>query len=213
LANDDLILVKKNISVKQVFNVTLVVFLIGLFFSRLFFVIINPDPIFYSVLGFLVFPYFPGLSLIGGIIGVILALLIISKYKKFPSLRIFDFYAMALVYVLPLGWLLYIIFSNNFSTGFLVRLVFYILLFICFNFFLYPKSTRFELKDGSKALIFLIFFSLISLLTIAINNPGLEAFKSSKENMVSIAILTISSLIFIKNELLGKANLIKWKKN
>jgi len=120
---------------------------------------------------------------------------------------------MAIVYVLPLGWLLYIIFSSNFSTGALIRLVFYILLFVGFNFLLYPKSTRFELKDGSKGLIFLIFFSLISLLTVAINSPGIEAFNNSKENIVNICILILSFVFFVKQEILGKVDIKKWKKN
>lgn len=165
------------------------------------------------MLGFLVFPYFPGLSLIGGIIGGILTLILYARFKKFPASRVFDFYAMALVYVLPLGWLLYIIFSSNFSTGALVRLVFYILLFIGFNFLLYPKSSRFELKDGSKGLIFLILFSLISLFTVAINNPGIEAFKGGKENIMNLIVLVLSLVIFIKQEVIGKVSLKRWMKN
>jgi len=212
LANDDQALIKKNISLKEVFNSTLIVFVIGLFSARLFYIIFYPDSIFYSILGFLIFPYFPGLSLTGGILGGILALALYSRFKKFPSLRIFDFYAMALTYVLPFGWLMYMIFSTNFSTGALVRLVLYILLFVGFNFLLYPKSSRFELKDGSKGLIFLVFFSLISLLTATINSPGIEAFKGNKENFVNILILLISSIIFAKQELVGKISTIKWKK-
>ncbi|OGH47528.1 MAG: hypothetical protein A3A51_02990 [Candidatus Levybacteria bacterium RIFCSPLOWO2_01_FULL_39_10] len=204
LSVDDQALIKKNVEIKDIFNSTLIVFLSGLFFARFFYVIFYPDEIFYSVLGFLVFPYFPGLSLTGGIIGGALTLLVYSKIKKFPTPRVFDFYAMALVFVLPLGWLLFMIFSKDFSTGATARLVLYILLFIGFNFFLYPKSTRFQLKDGTKSLIFLIFVTLIILLTSAVNSPGLEAFRQSRENIINIIILVVSIIFFIKQEFFQK---------
>lgn len=204
LANDDYVLVKKNISLDSLFNVTFACCLVALLFARLFYVFLHPLPVFLSPLGFLLFPYFPGLSLTGGLLGGILALLFISKRRKYPLGRVFDFFAMSFLFVLPFGLVGYFLLSQDLTPGGILRLVLYLIIFFVANIYLYPKANSLELKDGSSSVLFLIFFSLISLLCNALDNPGISYFISHKENFMLLAVLIISVILIAKQEITGR---------
>jgi prolipoprotein diacylglyceryltransferase len=207
LANDDYILAKRNLSLEDVFNAAFVTFAISLLFSRLFYVLLNPEPIFRNILGFILFPYFPGLSSTGALIGGIVSLFLFNRYKKLPLARVFDFFSVAFIFVLPLGMVGYFFLSQDFSPGNFVRLTLYTLLLVGSNIYLYPKASSLELKDGTISAIFLVFFSLISLLTTAINNPGVNYFISHRENFILFAILLISMGIIIRQEIIGRTSI------
>jgi prolipoprotein diacylglyceryltransferase len=204
VANDDYVLVKKNVSLDEVFNCAFVCGLIALLFARIFYVILNPNPIFFSPLGFLIFPYFPGLSLFGGLIGGIIALFIYSRVKKFPLGRIFDFFAVSFTFILPVGLLGYFLLSQEFSIGGTVKLVLFLIIAFAANLYLHPKASSLEIRDGSISILFLIFFSLTMLLTGAIDHPGINYFISHKENLVYLAMLAIGIILIIKQETTGR---------
>ena len=204
LANDDYVLIKKSIPLKEIFNSALIILLISLLFSRIFYVLFNPDPVFLSPLGFLLFPYFPGLSLTGGVAGAALVSIIYLKVKKYPISRIFDFFTMSFIFVLPIGFTGYIVLSESFTIASLIRLILYTFLFASFNFYIYPKSLHLDIKEGTKTILFLIFFSLISLLGIAVDNPGTSSFINNKENFLLLIILFVSVLFLLKQEIFGR---------
>ncbi len=204
LANDDYVLVKKNIPLKDIFNAAIVIILISLLISRIFYVAFNPESVFFSPLGFLLFPYFPGLSLTGGVIGAITAAFIYSKMKKFPQDRFFDFLAMSFIFTLPFGWFGYMFLSSSFTQGAFIRLILYIIIFLTFNFYLTPRSVNLELREGTKYTLFLIVFSLTSLLGNAVDNPGVDAFISNKENFVLLVIFLGSAVLLIKKEIIRR---------
>jgi len=83
VANDDYVLIKKNKTLEDVFNVAFITALIALLISRFFHVFLNPQPVFLNPLGFLLFPYFPGLSLTGGVIGGSIFLLFYLRQNNF----------------------------------------------------------------------------------------------------------------------------------
>jgi prolipoprotein diacylglyceryltransferase len=209
VAKDDAVLVKKNISLQLLFDSAFVTGIFALFTARLFYVILNPDPVFLNPLAFLIFPYFPGLSLLGGIIGGIIALFLYARAKKFPIARVFDFYTDAFSFVLPIGLLGYFLLSGDFSLGGTVRLVLFTLLAISVNLYFQPKARSLELKDGSISALFITFLSLIMLLTNSIDNPGLNSFISNKESLIYTVLLVAGFILFIKQELIGR----KDKKN
>ena len=163
LANDDYVLIKKNVTLEQVFNCAFIVSLVGLFSARFFYVLFHPLHIYLNILGFILFPYFPGLSLVGGLLGGILALFIYCRKMNFPLGRVFDFFTMALIFVLPVGLVGYFLLSGSLTTGGLVRLGMYIIIFLSANIFLYPKAPSLEMKEGTSSVLFLIFFSNSSL--------------------------------------------------
>ncbi len=204
LANDDYVLVKKNITLDDIFNAAFLSSLVALLFSRIFYVVINPQPVFFNPLGFLLFPYFPGLSLTGGLIGGILALFFYCRRKKIPRARVFDFFSISFIFSLPFGFVGYLLLSQEFTLGNLVRLVLYGLILAASNIYLYPKASALEIKDGTISALFLVFFSLISLLAVAIDHPGISYFISHKENFILLSILFFSIVIILKQEILGR---------
>src|ERR1035437_4214204 len=83
MVKDDYLFIRRNISLEQVFDIGFSITFISLLFSRLFYYIYQP------VTGdiFLV-SYFSfqkgGLSLFGAVIGGVIGLFFIGKYKKVP---------------------------------------------------------------------------------------------------------------------------------
>lgn len=207
LATDDYILIKKNITVEDIFNAVFVCAIFSLLFSRIFYVLMNPHPVFLNPLGFLLFPYFPGLSVTGAILGGALALFLFCKRKKIPRARVFDFFSISFIFVLPFGFVGYFLLSQDFATGNIVKFISYSLILFASNIYLYPKASSLEIKDGTTSALFLVFFSLISLLASAIDNPGTFYFISHKENFILLAILFFSLGIIIKQELTGRISL------
>lgn len=204
LANDDYILLKKNITLEQIFNCAIVISLISLLIARIFYVIFNPAPVFFSVLGFLIFPYFPGLSLTGAFVGGSLSLLAMCKYKNFPTGRVFDFFSLSFLFVLPSAYLGYFLLSRSLSAGGLFELIGYSVILIFASIYLFPKSSTLELKDGTVSLLFIIFFSLISLLGDAIDHAGIYYFTHHLENFILLIMLIISVILISKQEIFGR---------
>lgn len=204
LANDDFVLAKKNIDLEDVFNSSIIISIISLISARLFYVIAYPKDVFLSILGFILFPYFPGLSLVGGVLGGAIALYIYGKYKKFPLGRVFDFFSLSFLFILPVGLIGFFILSGDFTIGGLIKLIFFTAALVVANIYLYPKASAFEIKDGTISILFLIFFSLTLLLTNAIDNPGINSFINRKENFVLIFMLILGVVFLVKQEIIER---------
>lgn len=204
LANDDYVLVKKNITLEEIFNCVLVCAFVALFFARLFHVLFDPQPVFLNPLGFLLFPYFPGLSLIGGLIGGSLALFVYARVKKFPVGRVFDFFTVSFIFILPFGVLGYFLFSQDVSRGGLVLFGLFTLMQIGTNIYLFPKARSLEIKDGTISILFLIFFSLSMLLAIAIDHPGTNYFVNHRINLILLFMLITGIILIVKQEITGR---------
>ncbi len=204
LSNDDYVFIKKNISVEQIFNAAIICSLIALLSARFFYVILNPLHIFLSPLGFLLFPYFPGLSLVGGILGGAIALFFYARSRRFPIGRVFDFFSLSFLFSLPFGLVGYFLLSQNVTTGGIVSLVMYLVMLFSANIYFYPKIGTLEIKDGTTSMLFLIFFSLIILLSNAIDNPGSYYFINHRENIVLTGMLIVGIILLFKQEMMGR---------
>lgn len=183
LAKDDYVLIRKNVSTEQVFDVFFLVTLISLFFSRLLFVIINQkfDNIFLSFFSLQTTDFsLPGLTT-----GWVLGLYLISKYKKLPIPRLFDFFTMAFAVSIPIGFLSYMLFFKEYL---LLLYFFNVVIFSVFAFYLIKKMHY-------KFIIFFIFSSLIflvnSILFQVIKKQGLI----NTENIL-LSLLVIVGLVF-----------------
>lgn len=211
LSKDDSLLLRKNISLDHIFNLALVEVSAGLFFARLFYVLFNFDPFFLNLLTFLLFPYFPGLSLTGAVLGGSISVYLIGKLSKTPTWHLFDFFSLSFLAAITTG-----IFMNVISnlvlrkTSFIEIIIFLIYVFALALFLkLLQKG---EVGDGSTGFLFLIFFSLTSLLQGILTNiiyktNGFWLFLD-KEDFLLIVIFLVSSIVFIKKENL----LLKFKK-
>ncbi len=204
LANDDYVLVKKNITLEDIFNSSLACSIFALLSARFFYVVFNPEPIFLNPLGFLLFPYFPGLSLTGGVVGGLLSLFAYSRMKKFPISRVFDFFTISFIFILPFGLIGYFLLSRDITVGNTIKLIMYTVIMIFANIYLYPKASALEIKDGTLTALFLIFFTLVNLLGSAIDHPGTQYFITHWENFILLLILVFSVIFILKQEIVGR---------
>lgn len=166
LGKDDIVFIRKNVPLEQLFNIALVAVIVGLFTSRLLYVAENPARGFLNPLVFLLFPYFPGLSLVGGVIGGLLYIMYIANRKKLPTLRILDFFSIAIFFAIPFGYIGSLFLRPNFD---LLEVVFLPLLYIILSIILVkvflPKLVQNSLRQGSIAALSISLFSLISFLS------------------------------------------------
>src|SRR5687767_2761885 len=90
-AKDDHYFIRKGISLEQLFNILFIsIFWSGLF-SRLAYVLFNPDPKYWNPLVFFLIPYFPGISLTGGVIGLFISMIYLAKRRKIHAGRVLDY--------------------------------------------------------------------------------------------------------------------------
>ncbi len=106
LAKDDFILLRKNVTLEHLFNLTFLTLIIGILYARVFYVLGHLNPKYLDPLVLILFPYFPGLSLAGSLIGGISFIAFRSIKRKIPFGRIFDIFSLSFFFVWPIGFLL-----------------------------------------------------------------------------------------------------------
>lgn len=199
LVKDDYILIRKNITIEAIFDIAFICSAATILFSRVFFFIShtltskNVLLLFFSRAG--------GLSLMGAIVGGTFCLYFLSKYRKIPLGRLFDFFILALVVSLPFGFLGYtlIFFKTSFIFG-LVNAVLYVFLWVLFFRVLYPKFMNRTLREGTISLLFFIIFSVSFFLTHSISSKLSILQVITFENVLAVVILLVSCGLFIKQE-------------
>lgn len=106
LTRDDFVFLRKNVSVEQMFNLTFLGLPIVLLFARIFYVVGHPSWHYLNPLVFFILPYFPGLSLPGGIVGALLFMHLFTRKGKMPQERVIDVLLLAFLISLTVGGLL-----------------------------------------------------------------------------------------------------------
>ncbi len=205
VSKDDFLIIKKDIPMDVIFNGAFLTGFISLFFARFFYVIFNYNPVFITPLGFLMFPYFPGLYLAGGIIGGVLSLLLFLNYKKLPVKRIFDFFSISLLAVLPLGILLNGLLSNiNNFIFYIVLFLIYLVLAIIFFKFIFPYTQRNILKEASLGAFSLISISVLGFITNLIQFWGKFGI-FEKDSLLWALIFITCIVVIVRQELVEKS--------
>lgn len=203
LANDDFIFLRRDVAMEKLFNIIFLGSLSSLFFARLFYSF-HEKSILANPFVFLLFPYFPGLSLLGGVMGAGVTLLFLATRKKntLPLGRMSDFFSIAFLVALPVGFMGYFMFSEDgfpvVKAGSLV--ITYLFLFIIFLRVFLPQLLNGKLKEGTITFLFLICFSVVSLISNAFPKVTILNFFKNPENLILIAILITSAVFLIKQE-------------
>lgn len=209
LSHDDIVFLKKDVSLEKIFNLSLSGAIVGIFFARFFYGIFYSKTIFENPLKFFLFPYFPGLSLAGAVVGGTLFLSLLFKKKNLPGDRLFDFFSIAFLSTLPIGYLGYFLLSGVkiFTLEPLLLIIIYSLLFIFFALFLLPCLMKRRVEDGTVGFLFLVCFSITSLIKIYIEK---KVIFWNVEDFILLLVLLIS-LIFIvdKENLIEKVKKLK----
>ena len=106
LSKEDFIFLRKGITTDDIFNITFLALPIALLGARLVYVLLHPSWRYLNPLIFFVVPYFPGLSIIGGIIASWLFVWYYAKNKKYPRGRILDIFGISFLISFSIGILL-----------------------------------------------------------------------------------------------------------
>lgn len=199
LVKDDYVFIRKNISLEQTFDIAFIMTWVSLFFSRLFYFIFHP---FTDQNIFFVFfsPQVGGLSFFGAVVGGIAALYAIGKYKKIPLGRLFDFFTLALVVSIPVGYLSTAFFVKEWFTlsVYLVNAVVYLIFAIFCVKYVHPKLESREFKEGNLQILFLLFFSVVSFINITMLQQVGKITLISIESVALVLLFLTSIVLFIR---------------
>lgn len=196
LSHDDFVVLRSNASVDKIFNVAFLSAILSLLTARFFYVFLNPKPLFLNPLGFLLFPYFPGLSLMGALVGGFLVSFFLLKNSNFPVGRILDFFSISFLVSFPFGFLgAFILSQEKISAPFYFSMVLYLLVLFIFLKFILPSSLKSRLKDGSLSLLFVIIFSVVYIFSNLMFEISL-----TYENILAIITVLVFSGILVKKE-------------
>lgn len=218
LANDDFIFLRRDITMEKFFNIIFLGGIVSLFSARLFHGFFHAKIILSNPFYFLLVPYFPGLSLLGGVIGVGAFFLFLATRRKnsLPLGRMSDFFSIAFLISLPIGFVGYFMFSQE---GMLAikaggQAASYFILFIIFLKFFLPQLLNGKFKEGTITFIFLGCFSVISLVSNTFPKFDISDYIKNFENILLILILLLSVGALFKHEkLLLKLKEIRKRKS
>lgn len=163
LGKDDYVLIRKNLTLEQLFDFAFIGMFIGIILGEVLSIIFYPS-IGKSFVLRLFSPTGSSFSLTGVVLGFMLVLYLISKYRKLPIARLFDFFSLALLSALPAGYLLSILLIKRSDIIYYVFPgIFYLISQVFFWRFLLPQVISGKLRDGSLCSLFFLTFSTISL--------------------------------------------------
>ena len=194
---------------EKIFNMIFIGIFPSLVMSRLFYGILYAKAILSNLWTFILIPYYPGLSLLGAVVGVGSYFLFLAVRRKdsFPLERIFDFFSIAFSISLPIGFLGYLLFSVTRIEIIKVAIqaIVYFIIFIIFLKFFLNRLLTGKFKEGTISLLFLIFFSAVNLVINVFTKITLLGYFKNSENLILIFILLLAIGTVIRHEnLIGK---------
>ncbi|MBI2074880.1 MAG: hypothetical protein HYT83_03545 [Candidatus Levybacteria bacterium] len=199
LSRDDFILIRKNVSQERVFNIMFIALLVSLFFARLVFVFFNYDSKFLNPLVFLLFPYFPGLSLVGALLGGAFFIAYYASSKKLPIGRLLDLFTITFLCCLPFGlffiWLSSLASKKPVTSFILIAVVIYVMLG-GLSIRIFQKA---RLKDISITFLFFSIFSIVSIFLNILGRIG-KGNLFNGEDVLLLVVFLISLALFIRQE-------------
>ena len=164
---------RKNVTLEQLFDIAFLTGFAALFTARLLYVFLHPSINYLNPLVFFGLPYYPGLSISGALIGAGIFLLLYGRRKRLPASRIADFFSIAFLLTVPVGFLAAGVLNRTTdSLLFYIVALFSILLFFFFAKMLFPKLLGGQYKDGTITYLFLMNFPLVYLLSQIISRSA-----------------------------------------
>lgn len=200
LVRDDYILFRKNITIDRIFNISFLLVGVFLISARVFYILFNFSPQFLNPLVFLVVPYYPGLSITGGIIGATSWLFFYLNKKKITKFRIFDFFAISFFSSFVVYWILSIITTYIVSKTFtfpslLVGGVALVLFLVIVRYFVNKR-----LKEGTSGFLTFIVFSFLTYLYMFMGRIEKNIFFFQIEDILVIGLFLASCIFFLREE-------------
>lgn len=157
LSKNDFVLLRKNVSLTQMFDYSFFTFLGGLVFSRLLYILDSQKFYYLHPINFLHIAHLPGLSAIGFFLGCAVTLFVIF-YRKKVIRRVFDIFFSS---VFPI-FIFIILFMRTPRSLFFVPIILVLICIVLFSFMIHSLR-NYSLKDGSVALIFFISVAVFTI--------------------------------------------------
>ncbi|HVZ66687.1 MAG TPA: hypothetical protein VG917_00315 [Patescibacteria group bacterium] len=184
-SKQDFVLLRQNISLNEIFDLSAISFLIAFFFGRALFIASDFK---FEMIGFVKFFHllkFPGMSPLGFFLGAGLSIYLFFRKKKGLG-RIYDIFSISFF---PLFILLSVDRVYPAKVYFAPFIIAVILLLI-FAFFI-KSHQKYILKDGSISYLFIMLISLDTLIS--------QFFLSSHRIILNLSILQILSIPLISS--------------
>jgi prolipoprotein diacylglyceryltransferase len=198
LSGDDHVLIRKNISLEQMFDATFITLWFCLVLSRIYFFIFDQKSKGNVFIEF--FTTRGGLSLTGAVVSGIIVLYLVAKYKKIPLGRLFDFFTLSFLFALPAGFagiMLLHLKQPVVLIAYGVSAVIYLVSAILFRRFLFPKLLNRSIKEGTISVYFLFLFTLVSFGVSLIHTGKTMPPLLTTNTYVLIGLLVAGMILFI----------------
>lgn len=193
LSRNDLILLRKDITLSKIFDSVFFFVLAGLFLGRSFYVLYVQNPLLLKPLAFLHIARYPGISLIGIFLGGLIILRVLIRNKiAFPRvldifyLSFFPFLSLSLLYA-PITHMYYII---------IITLLISLALFSI----LLKVHKEYMLRDGSISLVILLIVSSYTLIREILSTKSTISYITSPFGLLLFTIFLIASICLLFNE-------------
>jgi len=194
---DDYVLIRRNISQEQLFNMAFGILIIGFLTARIFYVIFSFRTVPMALVNFFRFSN-QELSLGGGIIGVASFFLFITRKKKMPKDHILDIFSLSFIVTLPWAIFFFQVLNLFFKIPFDLLEIFSIFIYLAGSVLLSYLFSKGKFKNG---ILYLVIAQFVSLITIAkdafVKSPKLLLF-FGKEDILLLSIFLIALVVFIK---------------
>ena len=185
LGREDVVLIRKNVSMDQLFNLAFLCGCVGV------------------LIGWL------GNSLTEGIAGGMIFLMFLTRRKKFPTGRITDLFSVVVLSAMPLFFILFSFFQQqNEMLLYILCAISSFFLFLFFIIILRPKALRVDMKDGSLTFLFLINVSLLTIF-ISVFRRVNNNFSFSLEDGLLVVIFVSACFFLVRQE---KKSLLRYIK-
>lgn len=192
LSKHDFVLLRKNISLAQIFDLSIITIPIAFVFGRLFFVFDYSQFNLLHFIRFFHFFKFPGISFLGLFLGGAISLFYFFRKKKALS-RTYDIFTLAFFPLFILN-----ILTRKYALNLFFIPLLLILLAIGIFFFLIKSHNNYKLRDGMISFIFLMILSIDNFIFQFFDPKRMMFLSLSISQFLSILIFlfSVTSILF-----------------
>lgn len=191
LSRNDFVLLRKNISITQMFDYFFIFSFLSFFLSRTFFILDEKLYSYFYPLNFLHIFKLPGISIYGFFEGIALLLLILILLKKIVG-RVSDIYLISLI---PLYFLTF--FLRDYGAYALIIYILITLLIIAILALAIKFHNEYFLRDGSISFIVVFLLSLDAFIAgVFIKHESILSIFSFSQIVALISSFIVMSLLF-----------------
>ncbi len=203
-SRDDFILLRKNISLEQVFNTVFISLPAAFIASRIGYILLKPNIRFLNPFVFFLIPYFPGLSLNAGILGIILFLYLYSKNQKIPFERLSDIFAVSFFIVQTVIYFFSLCTNIIIKRHIIIHEPVLFVLYVAFSILFVFWLTKGRWKDGVTGALILVTYSSLSFIVDIIPLILKHKFVIANEWIFIFLLFIVGVIIFVKKQILPK---------